>query len=348
MSKNALITKIILRVILQMELLVNRDKPWLKYYDAGIPESLAPFPPMNLIAFMQKTATAFPRKTALLTSIRLPRLGRQNHRLNYRDLDRLSDALACALVELGVEKGTKVSMIMPNCTAYVIGFYAILKAGGVAAAVNPTYPARKMGEYLDYADTEIVITLTSLYGTVKEIQHKTKVRHIIVTNFKEYLAPLARVAFTLAEEKKGGHYLARVEEGDYWLQDLLKKYRKKKPEVVVEPDDFAMMQFTGGTTGVMKGALATHQILCNSAVISYEMTSVDYPPEFNAPPHHDFRLIAALPMFHVYGLVVMLSQAMAAGWEMILVADARDSNNLVDLIDVFRPEVLLGVPVLWH
>jgi long-chain acyl-CoA synthetase len=326
----------------------EQQKPWLKYYDPGIPESLAPFPPMTLIDFMKNSAKKYPRRSALMTSIRLPRIGRQNHRLSYRQLDRLSDAMACALIDLGVKKGTKVSMIMPNTTSYVIGFYAILKAGGVAAAINPTYPPKKIAEYLDYADSEVVIVLTNLYQTIKDIQSQTKVRHVIATNFKEYLAPAAKLAFTFAEEKKGGHYLKDVQEGDFWYQDLLKKFKGKKPDVVVEPDDLAMMQFTGGTTGVMKGALATHQALSNSCVIAETVTSIKFPDHYNAPSREKFRVIAALPMFHVYGLVVLLSQAMAGSWEVILVADARDVNNLVDIIHEYRPEVMLGVPVLWH
>jgi len=324
------------------------EKRWTKFYDPTIPDTLMPLPPMNLIQFLKKTAKEKPNKSALVNSLRMPRIGRQYYHMTFRQLDRASDAMACAFIDMGVKKGTKVSIIMPNNIAFVIAYYGLLKAGGVSTNINPTYPAVKIKEYLDYADTEIVVTYTALYNTIKEVQPDTKVRHVVVTNIKEYLPFAVRLAFTYTQEKKLGHYLENIADEDFWFQRLLKKHRRKKPDVEVHPDDMAMMQFTGGTTGVMKAAMATHQILANSAYISAYMTSIPFPQEWDPVQRSEMKILAVLPMFHVYGLVVMLGQAIEAGWEAHLVTDPRDTSDLIDIIHVEKPNIILGVPALWH
>ena len=322
-------------------------RPWLKTYPPGMPHSLEPYPEMTLLDFLRSTARQFPDRPALTTSVRLPFVGHRRHSLTFSQLDRASDALAAALVDKGLQKGQNVTLLMPNVTAYVIAYYAVQKAGGVSAALNPTYPALKLQHLIDYADSEFALTITSLYGTLKSIQSQTKLKHIIVTNVKEYLSPLASLAFTYTQEKAGGHRLKTLEAGDYWMQDLLKRYRGKKADIVVTPDDLAFMQYTGGITGVYKGAMATHRALANSTLMSETVTHVDWPAEWNVPPHDEFRIVAALPMFHVFGLIVLLSQAIASGWEALMVADARDTDGLVDLIDTYQPHILLAVPALY-
>ncbi|QPC81943.1 AMP-binding protein [Phototrophicus methaneseepsis] len=323
------------------------DRPWLKHYPAGVPASLKPYPDMTIPDYLRQTAKRVPKNPALVTSVRLPVVGHQAHTMTYGELDHDSDILAAALIDLGLEKGQTVILCMPNTTNFIISYYAILKAGGVVCALNPAYPAQKLGKLADEADAVMVLTLTNLYSTFKEIQYRTKVKHIIVSNIKEYFHRLVRIAFTRTQEKPGGHYLAKVEVGDYWLQDLLKKYKKKKPEVEITPDDIAVMQFTGGTTGDPKGALASHRALCASTQQIESWIDVDWP-KGSMPPMEKRVVLAMLPMFHVYGLIVLVHQATNAGWKIILVPDPRDMNHVVDLIDVYKPHITLGVPMMFH
>src|SRR5690606_8295041 len=125
----------------------------------------------------------------------------------YSELNRASDALAAALVAMGLKKGDRIAIVMPNSVAFAVSFFATLKAGGVVAATNPTYPAEKMAHQIDDCDAEFVITLTLFYNLIKQIQPKTKVKTVIVANIKEYLPGMAKLLFTLAREKKDGHYL---------------------------------------------------------------------------------------------------------------------------------------------
>lgn len=118
--------------------------------------------------------------------------------MSYQELDQYSDALAAGLVE----KPTELRWCMPNIAAFVISYYGVLKAGGVVAATNPTYPADKMQFQVNDCDAPIVITMSLFYNTVKQIQAKTKVKKVIVTNVKEYLPGTAKLLFTLAKREK--------------------------------------------------------------------------------------------------------------------------------------------------
>ncbi len=322
------------------------DRPWTQHYDDGVPATLAPYPENTLHDLLRQTAARLPDHPALVTKTRLPLLGYRQHTLTYRELDALSDALAAALIDLGLEKGERVVIVMPNITAFVIAYYGTLKAGGVVAATNPTYPAERLRYQIDDCDARFVIAMSMFYDTIKSIQAETKVEHVVVANLKDHLHPLARLLFNLAMEKKDGHYVAALGEGDFWLEDLLARHAGQRPDRAITPDDLALIQYTGGTTGISKGALSTHRALAASTRQVDVWTSVKLPgvPE---KPRHEMVVLAALPMFHVYGLVVLLSLAVSSGMSIVLVPNPRDVDGLVDLLDHCRPDIFLGVPALY-
>ncbi|MGJ3238928.1 MAG: long-chain-fatty-acid--CoA ligase [Anaerolineae bacterium] len=317
------------------------DKPWVNLYDPGVPESID-YPQVALQQFLSDTAQKYPTKSALVTSARLPLLGRVASSMTYADLHRTSDALAAALVELGLKKGERVAIVMPNCVAFAVSFFAVLKAGGVVAATNPTYPAEKMAHQIDDCDAEIVITLTLFYQTLKQIQSRTKVKHIIAANIKEYLPSVAKLLFTVAREKKDGHYLDAVKPGDYWFQDLLNRYEGQSADVAVSTDDLALFQYTGGTTGVSKAAMAKHSALvANMMQMQRLIETLPIAPKDNI-------FVGGIPMFHVYGLVALLSLSVSMGSEIVLIPNARDTSEVVDIIDHFKCTLFPGVPALYN
>ncbi len=134
------------------------DKPWTKNYDPHVPPSLAPYPDHSLHNYLRVTATEHPNNPALITTAKLPLFGRRSSSITYAQLDAFSDSLAVALGELGLKKGDRVALIMPNATVFAISYYGVLKAGGVVAATNPTYPPAKMQHQIDDSDAEVVIT----------------------------------------------------------------------------------------------------------------------------------------------------------------------------------------------
>lgn len=317
------------------------EKPWLKNYDPGVPHSID-YPAMPLHGFLEQSATEHPDAPACLTSAKLPLFGRKHATISYAQLNEAADALAAALVDLGLQKGDRVALVMPNCTQFVIAFYGALKAGGVIAATNPTYPPNRMQHQLQDAGATVVITLSLFYETIKQIQPQTNVKHVIVTNIKEYLPPLGRFLFTLAREKKDGHAIEKRPE-DHWLQDLLARYAGKKANVEVLPEDRALFQYTGGTTGVSKAAVSTHYALVADTMQCRAWLSAD----MTGQPHEEIFL-AAIPMFHVFGMVAVMSFAVSMAAEMLLVPNARDIDDVLDTIHLYKPTLFMGVPALYN
>ena len=321
------------------------ERPWTKYYDSHVPASMEPYPEHALHEFLTKTAKDFPDRPALITTAKLPVLGRRSSSISYGELDRKSDALAAALIDLGLKKGDRVVIVMPNCVAFAISYYAIVKAGGVVAATNPTYPTNKMEYQINDCGAEIVLTLTLFYNTIKQVQPNTHVKTVIAANIKEYLPASAKLLFTIAKEKKEGHRV-NLAVGDFWLQDILAKYAGQKSTVDVHPDDLVIFQYTGGTTGVSKGAMADHRALVTNTYQLQRWTGM--ADNIFKVDRSEMMFLGALPMFHAYGLIALLTQSISAGGRIVLVPNPRDIHELVDIIDFYKPNVFLGVPALFN
>jgi long-chain acyl-CoA synthetase len=317
------------------------ERPWTKLYHPNTPKTLT-YPKIALHDFLRQTAQRIPNNTALITSARLPLFGRVSKDLTYAELDQQSDALAKGLVEMGLKKGDRVVILMPNCAAFVVAFYGILKAGGVIAAANPTYPAEMLKNMLNDCGAEFVITISLFYKMVQSVRASTKAKHVIVSNVKEYLPPLAKVLFTLAREKKDGHYLESLSSGDHWLPDILAKHAGAKPNVTVTPQDLCLFQYTGGTTGVSKAAVATHAALVANVLQQEAFLSVD------GIPGEQEMFLGAIPFFHVFGMVAVLSMAIKTGARTALVPNARDIPDVLDTIAKFQPTLFHGVPALYN
>ncbi len=317
------------------------DRPWINSYDVGMPTSLD-FPEIPLHKFLKDTAKRIPYNTALITPANLPLLGRTSRAVTYLELDRASDALAAALIDLGLKKSDRVAVVMPNSVAFVISFYAILKAGGVVAATNLTYPSDKMAHQINDCDAEFVLTMTLFYSLIKQIQPRTKLKTVIVANIKEYLPSIAKLLFTIAREKKEGHFLAAVGGDDHWFQDLLSRYDGKRSDVEAHPDDLAIFQYTGGTTGVSKAAMSKHRALVAN------MLQVEGILDLFDTPAEDDIFLGAIPFFHVYGLVVVVSTSVYRGCKIVLVPNPRDIDDVLGNIETFRPTLFPGVPALYN
>lgn len=320
------------------------DRPWLKRYDPGIPESLAPYPDKPLFDLLRDCARRAPENVALVTSSRLPIVGRVCGELTYKQIDDSSDALAAALVAMGIKKGDRVGVVIPNAASFVIAYFGIQKAGGVVVATNPTYPPEKMRDQLNDSGATICICMTLFYNGLKSVQSGTQIKQFIVTNIKEYLHPLARRMFQIAKEKKMGHYVESLGSGDVWLQDVLTQYAGKKPSITVTGEDAAIFQYTGGTTGIPKGAKSQHKALvantlqCRAALMSGDK---------NASGDKEIFL-GAIPFFHAYGLITVVGFAMSLGARIVLVPNARDIDDLLDTINTYKPTIFMGVPALYN
>jgi long-chain acyl-CoA synthetase len=319
------------------------ERSWVKKYDEWVPESLEPYPDITLPDFLREAAKTTPANVAVVTSTRLPsvlgKLGRLSTQMTYAELEAASEALAAALVDMGLEKGERVAIVMPNTVAFVVSFFAVLKAGGVVAATNPTYPDGKMQFQINDCDARFAICLSMFYEQVNRIRKETKLEHVIVANIKEYLPGLAKLLFTLAREKKDGHYVEALQAGDHWFQDLLMRYRGSRCNATVSPSDLALFQYTGGTTGVSKAAMSTHHALvANTLMCRAFLGGDDIEDSF----------LGAIPMFHVFGMVAVLCFAVGKSSPIYLVPNARDITDLLDTTDTFKPTLFMGVPALYN
>ena len=306
------------------------DRPWLKRYDPGVPHHID-VPPIPLHHFLEASARTYGSRPCAIF---------KGHVVTYAEMDELTDRLAAGLAALGVKKGDPVGIFMPNSAQFVMAFYAILKAGGVVVATNPLYSAREIEHQLNDAGIEIMLVMSNFYNLVKGVQPKTRLRRLVVTNIKEYLPGLMRTLFTLLKEKKGGHRVS-LAEGDLWLQDVLGRHdRRERPALEIGPEDVALFQYSGGTTGLSKAAVATHRnLVANTLQIHSWMTQCRDGEEI---------VLMAIPMFHVYGMVAGMSFAVRSGASMVMIPNPRDLKDVLENIDKVQPTVFPGVPTMYN
>src|SRR4029453_14425634 len=188
---------------------------WLRHYDQGIPETLAPYPERTLLDDVAEAAAERPRDPAPVVKGRT---------VSHGELDRLSDAFAAALAGLGVAPGDRVALLLPNCPQFLIGELGAWKAGAILVPLNPIYTEQELEGALRRTGAETVLVLTPFYRRIKAVQPRTALATVVATNVKEYLPPLLRVLFTLARERKDGHRVT-LDHGDLWLPRLLDRPR---------------------------------------------------------------------------------------------------------------------------
>jgi long-chain acyl-CoA synthetase len=306
------------------------DRPWFRFYDPGVRKHID-YPAVSLFHFLEESAQKFPDRPCTIF---------KGGKISYAEMDELTDRLAAALHAMGVKKGDPVGIFMPNTPQFVIAYYAILKAGGIVVATNFLYTAREIEHQLNDAGVEVMIVLSNFYEKVKEVQPKTRLRKLVVTNIKEYFPGLLKIVFTLAMEKKMG---ARVQlrDEDVWLQDILRSHSgEDRPKIEIGPDDKALFQYSGGTTGISKAAVALHRnLVANTLQIKEWMPDVKYGEEI---------VLMAIPLYHVYGMVAGMSFAISSASTLVLIVDPRDMSDVITSIAKYRPSIYPGVPAMYN
>jgi long-chain acyl-CoA synthetase len=308
-----------------------KTKPWLKHYDEGVPHTLKPYPKLTLMDIVRESAAQRPHHPALLFKGTV---------MPYAELERLSNTFATALVKLGVKKGDRVALLLPNTPQLILALLGTWKAGGIAVPLNPLYTEQELEFALRECGVETVLVMTRYYTKIKAIQPRTNVRYVLATNIKEYLPPALRVLFTLLREKKEGDRIT-LEPGDLWLADLLNKHAgAPRPKVAVRPEDSAIMLFTGGTTGTPKAAVGTHHALLISGMQIHAWFA-------NMLVDWEEPLMLNMPLFHVYGLAGVFATGLIGHAPLAVVPNPRDINDMLATIRKVKPAFLPGVPTLF-
>jgi long-chain acyl-CoA synthetase len=303
---------------------------WLANYDDGVPQTLEPYPARSLTDYLREAAGRWPDRPALLF---------KGSTITYRQLEQESNALSAALREIGLKRGDRVGICLPNCPQFLIAEFAAWKAGAIACPFNPTYTEREMEDALRTSGAETVVVLNRFYGKLKAIQSRTSVKRIIATNISEYLPWHLRIAYTLLKEKKEGDRINIAAE-DFRFAGLLRLFRRAvTPNVESSLDDPSVILMSGGTTGMPKGVTGTHR----GTVVAGVQLQAWLRPAMN---EWTDTIMLPLPLFHVYGNTGVQSLAFINHNPISLIPNPRDLRGLLTEIKQVKPAFICTVPTL--
>jgi long-chain acyl-CoA synthetase len=313
------------------------EKIWLKHYDEGIPATIE-YPTFPLDQFLVNSALKHPEHPALVFGAAV---GSQvlDGKLSYGQLNDLVDRLAAGLQNLGVAKGDRVVIMLPNCPQFVIAAYATWRIGAAVVCCNPLYVSREVEHLVKDSGAETFFVMSSLYERVKSIRENTNLKNVIVTNIKEYFPWLLKFLFTLTKEKKEGHKVdISGDDGTYWFQDVLRDAPSKPQPVDIDQEELATLIYTGGTTGVPKGAQLTHRnLVSNATVLNIWSRSKEA----------EDVLVAVMPYFHCYGLTVGMNTCIANAITIVQIPDPRDMVHVLKSIEKHKVSFYPGVPTMF-
>jgi long-chain acyl-CoA synthetase len=303
---------------------------WLEGYDQGVPATLEPYPERTLVDYLSESARNWPDRPALLF---------KGSKISYRQLEEESDAFAAALVAIGVKRGDRVALCLPNCPQFMVAEFAAWKAGAIVCPFNPTYTDREMVEALHATGAETLVVLNRFYDKVKGFQQTTSLKRIVTTNIKEYLPFFLRIAYTFLKEKKEGDRIS-VRNGDYRLTHLMQANRRKaRPAEVVGPGDPSVILLSGGTTGTPKGVVGLHGAM---VVAGLQLQAWLSP----AMREWTDTIMLPLPLFHTYANTGVQSLAFINHNPVALIPNPREIRDLLkEIIDV-RPTFIATIPTL--
>jgi long-chain acyl-CoA synthetase len=305
------------------------EKPWLTSYEPHVPENLD-YPQITMPVALEKTAHKYPDLTALIF---------KDAKISFRDYNAAVDRFAAALQGLGVKKGDRVAIHLPNCPQFPISYYAVLRIGGIVVPCNPIYTAREVRHQLRDSGAEVIVTLSAMYPIVKQIRAETDLRHVIVAKIKTYFPSFLNLLFTLLREKKSGHRVDISGDADtHWFQDVFAGAPARPQSVEVSWDDVAVLMYTGGTTGVSKGAQLTHK----NILVNAEQCRV----WLNAEQAQEVSM-TALPLYHSYAMTTCMNLGALAAGTLLLVPDPRDMDDVLKSITKHQPTLYPGVPAMY-
>jgi long-chain acyl-CoA synthetase len=313
------------------------ERPWLRHYDANIPHTMD-HPEITLDRFLSDSARKHPDHTALIFGARVGTM-LLDARLRYGTLDRTVDRFAGALQKMGVRKGDRVALMLPNCPQFVIGAYATWRIGGIVVCCNPLYVASEVRHLLNDSGAETMVVMSSLYDRVKGIRPETALKRVIVTNIKTYFPSLLKLLFTLGREKKEGHRV--VVSGDHEthrFEDLLRQAPQRPGPVAMDPGEVSTLIYTGGTTGGPKGAQLTHRNLVSNAAMLNTWAGGQEAKDV---------LISVMPFFHSYGLTVGMNTPIANALTAVLIPNPRDLQHILRSVEKHKATVLPAIPTIF-
>jgi long-chain acyl-CoA synthetase len=288
-------------------------KPWLKHYADGVTEEIE-FEELCLPDILERAAKRYPDKDALLF---------KEDKMSFKELKDKVDRLATCLSGFGIKKGDSVAILLPNLSPCVISYYAILRIGAIVVMNNPLYSDRELEHQLNDSGARALITMDIFGNRMIDLRRKTGIRQIIYTS-------------VLGTDVKPA-------EDVYKWEDILSKTSPSPPAVELSFDDVAMYQYTGGTTGVSKGAMLTHRNLsCNVQQLASWLIS----PLKGGLKEGQGMSLSAPPFFHAFGLTAAMNSSIYLGWTQVMIPRPQP-DQLLEAIRKFKPTFIFLVPTMY-
>jgi long-chain acyl-CoA synthetase len=315
------------------------DKPWLAYYEDGVPATLD-YPAIPLHQVLENSVQRYGQQVALRMVLRYLPFGLTiGTQFTYQTLLDKVDRLATALHELGVRKGDRVAIQLPNSPHTVVAFFAILKLGGIVVNTNPIYTPREMAHQFDDSGAETVILLNSFYPKLQQIQAKTAIKRVIICHINDFIGfPFNRLV--KRTQQQSGQWVDVPEDQDvFHLKTLLGQYAPTPPQVDIDSDEIALFQYTGGTTGVPKAAMLSHRNLVAN-VMQCATWITDLEPGLEV-------FMGAIPFFHVFGMTVAMALSLYVGGRLLVMPDPRQMEMLMEQIQREGVTLFPGVPTMY-
>lgn len=306
------------------------EKVWQKQYPDDMPINME-YGTLPLQTYLKNAAESSPQKTAIHF------MGKE---LSYIELYQSALKVANYLLDIGIQKGDRVAIMLPNTPQSVISYYGILFAGGVVVQTNPLYMERELEYQMKDSGAKAIITLDILFPRVSSVKKNTDLKHIIVTAIKEYLPFPKNLIYPYIQKKQYGIVVNVKHEGsNHLFQEIIKKSSAKEIELDVDiENDLALLQYTGGTTGFPKGVMLTHKnLVSNTKMCKAWLYKCKEGQE---------SVLGILPFFHVYGMTTVLILAVMEKYKMILLPKF-DPETTLKTIDKQKPTLFPGAPTIY-
>ena len=316
------------------------EKPWLAHYEQGVPPTLS-YPDQTLGDMLATTVRAYPSQTATSYVLRYMLGGRLTigGELSYKQLAEQVDRMATALYQLGVRQGERVALMLPNSPHYLIAFFAAARIGAIVVNINPTYTSRELAHQVNDAGAETLVLLNLFWPRLKEVRSETPLKRVIVAHVFDTLGFPSRLLVKSAQRKLPEWVDVPAAPDVFFFSELLARYPPSPPAVAISPEDVALFQYTGGTTGLPKAAMLTHRNLISN------VTMVDAWVTEGRPGGE--TIMAAIPFFHVYGMTTALLYGVRLGARIVTVPNPRPISTVMEIIAKERCTIFPGVPAMY-
>ncbi len=310
-------------------------KPWFRHWPQGVPKTID-YPDIPVHALLRNTAKAHPD---------WPAIRFYGKTLAYRELDTQADRFAAGLRRIGVKPGDRVSLLLPNTPHFFVAFFGVLRAGATVVQTNPLYTPRELEALYNDAGVETVVAMDIFWPNLGPAKARTGVKRVVICDVAEFLPTPLRQLYPIRRrgDLKKHHQWPLHIPSEPWVHRF-RELLAAPPEPGVEPpvnprEDVAVLQYTGGTTGVPKGAMLTHRNLVANA-----LQTASWLPKGTTAQE---RFLGVIPLFHVYGLTTALTGPVALAAEVVLHPNPREIKAILKLINKTRPTIFPGVPTLY-